>query len=59
MVRSYDGRMQHIRDGGVVYEVPCKGSSNSPLALLGDDIVVLAASDKGAWTLRARSGGHG
>jgi hypothetical protein len=48
IVRTHDGRIQHVQDGKVEFEMEgCKGGQIAPLALLGDDAVLLAATDRG------------
>eukprot|EP00955_Chlamydomonas_euryale_P088272 364363-Chlamydomonas_euryale.AAC.7 len=62
IVRSRDGRLQHVRAGRVVHEVAGPpGGLASPITLLGDDAVVLAAAAQGcvlayAWPAAASAG---
>lgn len=47
-MRTNDGRIQHIREGKVEYEVAGpKGGDTAPACLLGDDSVLLSGTVKG------------
>ena len=48
VVRTHDGRLQHVQGGVVEFEVEgCRGGQAAPLAVMADDSVVLAATDRG------------
>ncbi|KAF6260716.1 hypothetical protein COO60DRAFT_1637364 [Scenedesmus sp. NREL 46B-D3] len=48
VVRTMDGRVQHIQDGQLAYELTGLGNDASPLAVTGDGRVVLACTNRGS-----------
>ena len=56
-MRTHDGRLQHVQDGVVEFEVEgCRGGQTAPVAVMADDSVVLAATDRGE---EGQAGGEG
>uniref|UniRef100_A0A383W626 Uncharacterized protein n=1 Tax=Tetradesmus obliquus TaxID=3088 RepID=A0A383W626_TETOB len=48
VVRTMDGRVQHIQDGQLAYELAGLGNDASPMAITGDGRVVLACTNTGS-----------
>ncbi|WIA33170.1 hypothetical protein OEZ86_006317 [Tetradesmus obliquus] len=48
VVRTMDGRVQHIQDGQLAYELAGLGNDASPMAITGDGRVVLACTNRGS-----------
>eukprot|EP00775_Hariotina_reticulata_P011301 gene11301-11451_t len=48
IARTTDGRLQHIQDGRLAFEVSGLGCDSSPMALTGDGRVLLAATSRGS-----------
>eukprot|EP00798_Chlamydomonas_sp_ICE-L_P028757 gene28757-31939_t len=46
IVRTRNGRIQHIQDGQVQFELECKGGMYAPAVLAADDAILLAANNK-------------
>eukprot|EP00878_Enallax_costatus_P010135 GHUV01010580.1.p1 GENE.GHUV01010580.1~~GHUV01010580.1.p1 ORF type:complete len:1050 (+),score=361.27 GHUV01010580.1:412-3561(+) len=48
VVRTMDGRLQHLQDGHLAFEVAGLGHDASPMALTGDGRVLLAGTSRGS-----------
>eukprot|EP00879_Flechtneria_rotunda_P002831 GHRR01003044.1.p1 GENE.GHRR01003044.1~~GHRR01003044.1.p1 ORF type:complete len:947 (+),score=451.86 GHRR01003044.1:130-2841(+) len=63
IVRTLDGRLQHLQGGQLKYEISGLGHDASPMALTGDGRVLLVATSKGSvisvgWPKDPEEAGH-